>query len=127
MTLHLSAASFHIIALSWTLLIEAIGIALWARLAYPHCRRALWRALGCSLAINLLVHTLFWYSQPFFFTYGIAGLYSAELLVVALEALLYARLLPLPGITPWLLSLLLNLASFLSGLWLWQILLLPSS
>jgi hypothetical protein len=125
--MHFSAASFHGIALAWTLLTEGSGIALWARLAYPHRRCDLWRAVGCSFAINLIVHTLFWCSQPLFFTYGIAGLYSAELLVVALEALLYARLLPLPGITPWLLSMLLNLASFLSGLWLWQTLLLPPS
>jgi hypothetical protein len=117
--MHFSATNLHLIALASTLLIEGIGIALWARLATPH----LWRAVGCSLAINLVVHTLFWYSQPLFFIYGNVGLYSAELLVIALEALLYARLLPLPGIAPWLFSTLLNSASFLSGLWLWQTLL----
>ena len=46
-----------------------------------------------------------------------------ECVVIAVEGALYARLLALSGITPWLLSILFNLASFLAGLWLWQTLL----
>ena len=42
--------------------------------------------IGCALAVNLVVHTLFWYSQPLFSMYESSGLYLAELLVVAAEA-----------------------------------------
>jgi hypothetical protein len=110
---------FHLLALLGTLLVEVAGMAIWARLAYPRP----WRATGCAIAVNLVVHTLFWYSQPLFAAAWPFGLYWAELLVVLVEGALYARLLSLPGITPWLLSALLNLASFLAGFWLWQTLL----
>ena len=40
-----------------------------------------------------------------------------ETIVALVESLLYARVLKLSGFTPYLLSLLLNLASFLTGLY----------
>ena len=78
---------------------------------------------GAGLLVNLLVHTLFWYSQPIFTTDWPVGLYRAELLVVLVEGALYKRVLSLQGFTPWLLSAFLNLCSFFIGLWLWQYLL----
>ena len=117
--MHLSAGSIHLFALTLTLLIEATGMTLWAHLAYPR----FWRAIGCSLLVNLLVHTLFWYSQPIFTTDWPVGLYRAELLVVLVEGAIYKRVLSLQGFTPWLLSASLNLCSFFIGLWLWQYLL----
>jgi hypothetical protein len=116
---YLGSATFHLLALLWTVAIETIGIALWARFAYPHP----WRAIASCLAVNLVVHTLFWYSQPLFARYGLTALYSAEVLVVVIEGALYAHILARTGVTPWLLSALLNLASYLTGLWLWQYLL----
>lgn len=94
-------------------------MAVWAYFAYS--RR--WYAVGCALVANLLVHTLFWYTQSIFAEGWPWGLYRAELLVVLIEGTAYRYFLSLRGFTPWLLSLLLNSASFLAGLWLWQILL----
>lgn len=110
---------FHLIALLCTLLVEGAGMAIWAYFAYT--RR--WYAIGCALVVNLLVHTLFWYTQSFFSEPWPLGLYRAELLVVVIEGTAYHYLLFLRGYTPWLLSFALNLCSFLAGLWLWQILL----
>jgi hypothetical protein len=114
--MHLSAGSFHLLALFWTLSVEAAGMTTWARIAYPQ----IWRATGCCLATNLVAHTLFWYSQPFFALYGNAGLFLAEGVVILLEGAVYWRVLSLSGVTPWLLSTFLNLASLVTGLWLWQ-------
>lgn len=111
-----SVASTHLIALICTLLVETTGMALWANFAYPHPRRA----IICTIATNLVVHTLFWYSQPLFTFQWPLGLYLAESLVVLIEGSIYARFLHLKGPTPWLLSFALNAASFLAGLWLWQ-------
>jgi len=114
-----SEGIFHLIALLCTLLVEGAGMALWASFAYSRP----WYATGCALVVNLIVHTLFWYSQSNFAAEGSWGLYRAELLVVLLEGMVYFRFLSLRGITPWLLSFCLNLASFLAGLLLWQIIL----
>lgn len=111
------------LALLWTLTVETTGMWVWARIAYTQP----WRAVAASLVANLVVHTLFWYSQPFFARFDTTGLYIAELLVVVIEGTIYARMLQLPGATPWLLSALLNLASFLTGLWLWQSIIVVSA
>ena len=113
-----NAALYHLLALLCTLFIEGAGIAVWACFAYPHPRRA----ISCALAVNLVVHTLFWYTQPLFTFAWPTGLYLAEFLVVLVEGLLYARFLKLPGYLPYLLSATLNIASFLAGLLLWQLL-----
>lgn len=112
-----TAASIHFIALLCTLLVEGAGMAAWACLVYPHPKRA----IACTLITNLIVHTLFWYSQPAFTFRWPLGLYSAELLVALIEGTIYARILKLQGPTPWLLSFVLNTASFFAGLWLWQL------
>jgi hypothetical protein len=114
-----SEGIFHLIALSCTLLVEGAGMAIWAYFAYA--RR--WYAIGCALIVNLLIHTLFWYTQSSFTELWPLGLYRAELIVVLIEGSAYRYFLSLRGLTPWLLSFSLNLASFLAGLWLWQILL----
>ena len=117
--MHFNAGTVHLLALFCTLVVEGSGMALWASLAYPRP----WRAIGCAIIVNLVVHTLFWYTQPIFVADWPFGLYRSEVLVVVVEGALYARLLALSGITPWLLSTLFNLASLLTGLWLWQTLL----
>jgi hypothetical protein len=114
-----SAGAFHLLALLCTLIVEASGMALWARLAYHRPGRA----VVCTILANLVVHTLFWYSQPFFTFAWPWSLYLEELLIVLLEASIYWRVLTLSGFSAWLLSFFLNLASFLAGLWLWQLLL----
>jgi len=114
--MHFSAALFHLLALLWTLLVEGTGMAIWARIAYPQP----WRALLCSILVNLVVHSLFWYSQPAFTSYWPITLYLAELLVVLVEGAIYARVLAISRVTAWLLSTFLNLTSFLTGIWLWQ-------
>lgn len=111
-----SAGVYHLLALLCTLLVETSGMALWAHLA--HCK--LRHAIVCAIAVNLVVHTLFWYSQPFFSAAWPWGLYTAEFVVVLVEGALYARFLQLSRSTPWLLSTLLNMASLLAGLFLWQ-------
>lgn len=111
-----NTATIHLTALLCTLFIEGVGMAVWARLAYPHPKRA----IVCTLATNLIVHTLFWYSQPYFTFRWPLGLYIVELLVVLIEGTIYARILNIKGPTPWLLSFALNTASLAAGLWLWQ-------
>lgn len=113
-----SAGVYHLIALTWTLATETLGMAAWARLAYPRPKRA----IMVALAVNLLVHTLFWYSQPFIAQSWPWGLYVGEIAVVLIEGWLYMRGLALARLTPWLLSLVLNAISLFSGMWLWQIL-----
>ena len=117
----LDRTTIHLLALSATVAVEMGGMGLWAWLA----SMPLLRAITSACLVNLLVHTLFWYAQPLFAgeLLGIEwpfGLYLAELLVVVGEGALYRRLLTLHSYTPWLLSLLLNAASFMAGLWLWQ-------
>ena len=113
-----SAGVYHLLALLCTLVVETGGMALWARLAHS----TLWRAILYAIVVNLVVHTLFWYSQPLFSPVWPWGLYAAEFIVVLVEGALYARLLQLSGYTPWLLSAALNTVSFLIGLALWQLL-----
>jgi hypothetical protein len=113
------AGIFQLLALLCTLGIEGAGMALWARLAYHRP----WRATACALGANLIVHTLFWSLQPLFARPWPWGLCIAEAIVVLLEGAIYARCLALSGYTPWLLSCLLNLASFVAGAWLWGLLL----
>jgi len=114
-----SEGVFHLIAILCTLCVEGTGMALWAYVAYPHRGYA----IGCSLVVNLVVHTLFWYTQSIFSAHWPWGLYGGELLVILIEGTAYHYLLSLRGLTPWLLSFSLNLASFLAGLWIWRILL----
>ena len=114
--MHLNAVSVQLLALCWTLLVEVTGMAIWARFAYPQP----WRATLCALLVNVIVHSLFWYSQPAFTIYWPISLYIAELLVAFVEGSIYARVLAISHVTAWILSILLNLASFLTGIWLWQ-------
>ena len=113
-----SASVYHLIALAWTLATETLGMALWARMFYLRPGRAIRYALG----VNLLVHTLFWYSQPLLAQNWPWGLYAGEIAVVLLEGWLYRRSLALARLTSWQLSLVLNALSLFSGLWLWQML-----
>lgn len=114
----LDVETFHLIALFCTLTVEGVGMAIWAHFAYPQ----LWRAITIALVTNLVVHTIFWYSQPLFIGRWPAALYAAECIVVLLEGLSYAYFLQRRGITPWFLSFFLNAASFLAGILLWQLL-----
>lgn len=109
----------HLVALLGTLLVEGAGITAWARLT----RSRPSRALVAALLINLVTHTLFWYSQPTLARFGLAGLYGAEIAIVLVEALFYRQCLALAGLTPWWLSFALNLASFGAGIILWRALL----
>ncbi len=110
---------YHWLALLVTLVVEGTGMIVWVYvLQLPRARSML-----LCLAVNLIVHTLFWYSQPLFLYDWPAGLYRAEVLVILLEGAAYAYGLARRGWHPWLMSLTLNVASAGAGLWLWQVLL----
>ena len=67
-----------------------------------------------------MTHTLFWYTLPLLGAASAAKLYAYEIIIVVIEARVYQMLC---GISPWkavALSFVLNLTSYLLGLYVWQ-------
>lgn len=76
-----------------------------------------------SIGLNLLTHTLFWYSFPWLpLAYG-PRLWLYEALIALAEASVYWRFLTLSWLQALALGVGLNLLSALAGLFLWQLLL----
>ena len=113
----LTPAWMQAVALACTLTVEAAGMALLARPLGAASRR---RAALLALGVNLVVHPLFWWGHTRLSGTGQAGLLGAEAIVVAVEGLCYAVGLPLAWRRSLGLSLILNLASYSTGLALWS-------
>lgn len=109
----------HLIALSATLLIEGVGMALLALLLpgwRPHWRRAVLVALG----LNLVSHTIFWYTLPLILLPPSTAIPAAELAVVIAEGAVYAATVARPPWSGWLVSLALNYASWALSAYIWR-------
>jgi len=108
------------IALLTTLLIEGLGMALIARLL-PGWRGRWARAVALALGLNLVSHTLFWYTLTAVSARGETAILLAELAVVAAEGAVYAVTVAHPWWSGWPVSLLLNGASWVLGSYVWRL------
>ena len=108
------------IALLTTLLIEGLGMALIARLL-PGWRGRWARAVALALVLNLVSHTLFWYTLTAVSARGETAILLAELAVVAAEGAVYAVTVAHPRWSGWPVSLLLNGASWVLGSYVWRL------
>ncbi len=109
----------HLIALAATLIIEGAGMALLA-LLLPGWRPRWRRAVLVALALNLLSHTVFWYTLPLVPLPPETAIPAAELAVIAAEGAVYAVTVARPRWTGWLVSLALNWASWVLSTYLWR-------
>jgi hypothetical protein len=115
----LTPAGIQLIALAMTLVLEVGGAALYW-LAARRSRLSPRRLLLTVAAINLLTHPLLWLALNRLPSGDPRALVLAETIVAGVEALVYWRWLRLPLGRAAILSLLLNLCSWLGGMWLWQ-------
>lgn len=109
-------------ALGLTVLLEGAGLIFFLTLI----RRPLLcigRGLFFSIGLNLVTHTLFWYSFPWLPLAYVPRLWLCEAFIALAEATLYQRFLALSWPHALTLGAGLNLLSALAGLFLWQILL----
>ena len=109
----------HLLALAATLLIEGAGMALLALLLpgwRPYWRRAVLLALG----LNLVSHTIFWYTLPLIPLPPETAIPAAELTVIGVEGAVYAATVARPPWTGWLVSLALNYASWALSAYIWR-------
>ena len=109
----------HLIALAATLLIEGAGMALLA-LLLPGWRPNRRRAVLVALVLNLVSHTVFWYTLPLIPLPTAAAIPAAELAVVAAEGAVYAATVARPPWTAWLVSLALNWTSWVLSAYIWR-------
>lgn len=110
----------HVIALSTTLVIEGLGMAAAAWLL-PGWRGRWRRAVLLALGLNLVSHTIFWYSLPLVVSSHPQAVPMAELVFTVLEGAVYAATVARPAWTAWLVSLVLNCASWLLGSYVWRL------
>jgi hypothetical protein len=108
----------HAIALVSTLLLESMGMMLLSVLL-PRQRRGWWRNGVIAALVNLVTHTIFWYSLPLLPFDAASKLCGFEVAIVLVEALLYRRFCGFSGPRALLVSLGLNLLSYNAGGWIW--------
>ncbi len=109
----------HLIALLITLGIEGGGMALLAWLL-PGWRPHWQRAVLLALALNLASHTIFWYALPHIPLPPADAVPLAELFVMVAEGAVYATTVARPPWSGWMISLLLNWASWVLGSYVWR-------
>lgn len=110
-----SPAVAHLLALLTTLAVECSVAALIFALSSatrPHIVRLTLFVAG----VNLVMHTLFWYTLALAPGSGLARLYVFEAAIVVLEGALYTRLGRVRFATALLVSLFANVASFSAGI-----------
>lgn len=85
--------------------------------------RPYWRrAVGVALALNLVTHTVFWYSLPLVALEPQRALPLAEAVVMAVEGAVYAATIARPAWSGWPVAVVLNYASWVLGSLMWRIL-----
>ena len=119
----MSPGVMHGWALGLTILLEGAGLALFLIWQRRSLAPAVYGFL-LSVGLNLITHTIFWYSFPWFslLDYG-PRLWLAEGLIALTEASVYRRFCSLSWPQALALGVGLNLFSALAGLFVWQILL----
>lgn len=109
----------HLTALLLTLGLEGAGMALLAELL-PGWRRTWLHAVLLALALNLITHTVFWYTLPLLPWPPESALPLAETVVIVVEGAVYAATVARPAWTGWLVSLALNYASWILSSYVWR-------
>lgn len=119
----MSPDMMHVWALGLTILLEGAGLALfllWQRRSVAPALHGFLLAVG----LNLLTHTIFWYTFPWFSWLAYAPrLWLAEGLIALTEAGVYRHFCTLSWPQSLALGAGLNLFSLLAGLFFWQMLL----
>lgn len=77
-------------------------------------------AVGVALALNLVTHTLFWYSLPLLPLEAAHALPLAEAMVMAVEGAVYAATVARPTWSGWPVAVVLNYASWVLSSFLWR-------
>lgn len=85
----------------------------------------LWRpkwaqAVGLALALNLVSHTVFWYTLPMLPLTPEAAIALAEGVVIAAEGAVYAATVARPAWSGWAVSFALNYASWVLSSYVWR-------
>lgn len=109
----------HLLALAATLLIEGAGMALLAGLL-PSWRPRWRQAVLLALGLNLVSHTIFWYTLPALPLGPETAIPVAEGIVIAAEGAVYAATVARPRWSGWAVSLVLNYASWVLSSYLWR-------
>jgi hypothetical protein len=107
------------IALTITLLFESAGMGVFSAISGARGRRIL-RDAAVAAGTNLVIHTLFWYTFPLLGPSSPAKLWVYESIIVIIEAKVYQVFCRMAGWKAFVLSLLLNLGSFLLGQIIWE-------
>lgn len=106
----------HLAALLITLLTESLGIVLFLTWR----QESPWRGWGGLLIVNLITHTLFWFSFPQIALPFLLKLYLYELLIAGVEGSFYRFWLGWSWRQALTVGFVLNLISYAAGLLLWQ-------
>lgn len=106
-------------ALLITLVIEGGGMALLA-CALPRWRPRWRHAIVIALVLNLVTHTVFWYTLPVLPLPPERGLPLAEGAVIVVEGAIYAAAIARPRWSGWPVSLALNYASWVLSSYMWR-------
>jgi hypothetical protein len=108
----------HAAALGLTILSEATAMALYLHLrATP--RRELLFCVGSVVVINLITHTLFWFTFPLLPLPFFTRLHGYEILIALVEGAAYWWLWRFSWREALALGVVLNLISYVVGLALW--------
>ncbi|OAD22107.1 membrane protein, partial [Candidatus Thiomargarita nelsonii] len=110
----------HIISLLVTLLTESMGMLIFSIAAggikCARSRNDIQKNVITALVVNVVTHTVFWYTLPLIKLDHVIRLYGYETLIVIIEGLAYRILCKIPLSNAIALSFLLNLVSFLIGI-----------
>lgn len=112
------AQEWHGVALLITLLTESLGMVIFC-LFFKE--KFLFQKVTVTIITNLITHTLFWYTLPLIKGNSIIKLYSYELIIVVVEGQFYQIVSKIPSWQANILSAVLNLISFGSGIYIWNL------
>ncbi len=110
-------AQVHLLALAITVISEGLGMAGCSALA-GRSRRLVLRDTALAVGVNLVTHTLFWYTFPLVKLGGTLKLYAFEGLIVGIEAIYYVLAARYTIWQATIVSFLLNLISFSLGIYI---------
>ncbi len=111
----------HIIALSITLFFEGLGMVIFS-LIFKAQRKYLYKNLLVVIGINVVSHTIFWFTFPLIDMGYWTKLYLMESVIFIVEGIAYSLILGLALIKSLVLSFIFNLISMVAGLLAWEIL-----
>jgi hypothetical protein len=113
-----SLLSDRALALLVTVVVEAAGMAAFSML-WPNQRAHFVRNVLLTIGLNVVSHTVFWSTLTLLPIRSMPALYGYEIFVVFVEGLIYAAVCRVPPAVAALLSLALNLTSYMVGVVIW--------